>query len=199
MAKASTRDRVIEAALSLMLAKGYPATTVDEICAEADVSKGSFYHFFSSKEELGLAALDAYSQKGFQALQAGSYVSLEDPRERLFGFLEHAQAIAEDVWGNGCLLGNMAVELADTNETMRKRISQIFEKLAGRLAEMFAVVVEDDRDDSPGALELAEFFLSALEGSIVLAKAHDDWARVPAALENFRRYVEMLAQESVTP
>ncbi len=192
----NTRDKLIEAALTLMLAKGYPATTVDEICEAAVVSKGSFYHFFPTKEDLALAALEAYSQRGFQALQSGSYAGLDDPLERLFGFLDHAEAIAERVWGDGCLLGNLAVELADTNETIRARISQIFHILAERLARLFEAVVQSSQGDSPEALELAEFFLSALEGSIVLAKAHDDWGRVPAALKNVRRYVEKLAEES---
>lgn len=192
----NTKDKLIDAGLTLMLAKGYPATTVDEICQAAGVSKGSFYHFFSTKEELALAALEAYSQRGLQALQSGSYSSLADPRERLFGFLDHAQAIAEGVWGNGCLLGNLAIELADTNETIRARISQIFESLARRLAALFEGVADNGHAGSPTAFELAEFFLSALEGSIVLAKAHGDWARVPAALQNFRRYVEKLAAES---
>jgi TetR/AcrR family transcriptional repressor of nem operon len=192
----NTKEKLIEAALKLMLAKGYPATTVDEICASAGVSKGSFYHFFAAKEDLALAALEAYSQRGFGALQSGSYTALEDPLERAFGFLDHAQAIAQDIWGDGCLLGNLAVELADTNETIRSRISAIFEALARRLAQVFEVVVEPGDPASPPPLELAEFFLSALEGSIVLAKAHDDWGRVPAALENFRRYLGMLAQQS---
>jgi TetR/AcrR family transcriptional repressor of nem operon len=192
----NTQDKLIEAALTLMLAKGYPATTVDEICVAAGVSKGSFYHFFATKEDLALAAMDAYSQRGFEALQSGSYTGLEDPRERLFGFLDHAEAIAQERWGRGCLLGNLAVELADTNETFRARISEIFETLARRLATAFETVVEPGKAESPTAVELAEFFLSALEGSIVLAKAHDDWGRVPAALRNFRRYVEKLAEES---
>lgn len=196
MAGMNTKEKLIEAALTLMLAKGYPATTVDEICASAGVSKGSFYHFFSTKEDLALAALEAYSQRGFGALQSGSYTALEDPLERAFGFLDHAQAIAHDIWGDGCLLGNLAVELADTNEAIRVRISAIFEALARRLAQVFEVVVEPGDSASPRPLELAEFFLSALEGSIVLAKAHDDWARVPAALENFRRYLGMLARQS---
>ena len=59
MSEPKTKDKLIEAALRLMLAKGYPATTVDEICASAGVSKGSFYHFFATKEELALAAVQA--------------------------------------------------------------------------------------------------------------------------------------------
>jgi TetR/AcrR family transcriptional repressor of nem operon len=192
----NTKDKLIEAALALMLAKGYPATTVDEICASAGVSKGSFYHFFSTKEELALAALEAYAEWGFEALRKGSYADLEDPLSRAFGFLDHAQAIAHDVWGNGCLLGNLAIELADTNEVFRARISGIFEDLARRLADLFAVAVEPGKPEAPRPIELAEFFLSVLEGSIVLAKAHDDWGRVPTALANFRLYLGMLAQSA---
>jgi hypothetical protein len=70
-----TQEKILHAAKTLMLSKGYPATTVDEICENAKVSKGSFYHAFSSKEELGLSLLEWYHQGGAEKIFGGSFNS----------------------------------------------------------------------------------------------------------------------------
>ena len=58
-----TKEKLLEAAQQLMLAKGFPATTVDEICEAAGFTKGSFFHYFESKEHLGKEVLDRFYQK----------------------------------------------------------------------------------------------------------------------------------------
>ena len=65
----ATREKLLETAQHLMLAKGYTATSVEEICEAADLTKGSFFHYFASKEDLGKAVLDRYVNTMFQAVQ----------------------------------------------------------------------------------------------------------------------------------
>jgi len=186
------REKLVEAARTLMLAKGYPATTVDEICKEAGVTKGSFYHFFKAKEEIGLAALEDYQRRQRERLMSGAFARMDDPVERAFGFLDHAEAHAKEIWGQGCLLGNFATELAETNPALQAEVSRIFRELATSLARIFEPVGRRDPGGKATGTELAELFLSVLEGGVVMARAHGDWRYIVRGIGSFRRHLELL-------
>jgi TetR/AcrR family transcriptional repressor of nem operon len=165
---------------------------VDEICAEAGVSKGSFYHFFKNKEELGLAALASFYRNGVREMQDGPFAHLADPMERAFGFVDHVEAKSMFLWTDGCLLGNFAIELAETNPAIRKEVARMFDELAGGMALIFRPIAERAGERAPKATELAEMFLVVLEGSILMARAHQDPDRIPKAIKRFRIYLEQL-------
>lgn len=192
MKSSNARDKLVAAAETLMLSKGYPATTVDSMCAEAGVSKGSFYHFFKSKEELGLAVLDVYFTERVQPLADGPHTAAEDPVERAFVFLDHAEGIAAELWTEGCLLGTFATDISATSPRIRARVSALFDKFARGLAVVFDGVAAAGRPGAPSSVELAEHFLAVVEGSIILAKAHDDWGKFGMGIQNFRRYLRLL-------
>src|SRR5260370_10434714 len=79
------RERMIEATLDLIRLEGYGGLTVDAICERADVRKGSFYHFFASKDELVIAALDDYWETRRTVLDR-QFSPLVEPLERLRGY-----------------------------------------------------------------------------------------------------------------
>lgn len=183
-----TQEKIFGSAKSLMLSKGYPATTVDEICAKAKVSKGSFYHSFTSKEEMGLSLLEWYHQGGTEQLFGAKFNDLDDPRQRMFGFLDHAENSSKKLWGNGCLLASLEIELAETNPKISTQVSGIFKKLTLRLETIFEPATA--QKGSPSAKELAEQFLVMLEGSIVLARVNKNWGVVNRGFQNFRKLLE---------
>lgn len=180
----TTRDKLLEAAEAEMLAKGYSATRVDEICDRAGVSKGSFYHLFASKEELGLALLDAFFERN-RKIVAQAPATAGDPYERAVALTEHLVSAAGTMWGGGCLLGAFALELAENNPTMAAAVSGKFRELGAMLAEGFAPMTESG--EGGDATALAEEFLVTVEGALVLARAHHDWSYVDRALERFRK------------
>lgn len=183
-----TQEKIFVSAKSLMLSKGYPATTVDAICSSANVSKGSFYHSFSSKEELGIHLLEWYHQGGSEQLFGATFNHLDDPRQRMLGFLDHAEKSSKKLWGNGCLLASLGMELAETNPKIRTQVSGIFKKLTLRLETVFEPAAA--RKGGPSANELAEQFLVMLEGSIVLARVSKNWGIVNRGFQNFRKLLE---------
>jgi TetR/AcrR family transcriptional repressor of nem operon len=191
MSKSDTKEKLVDAARRLMLSKGYAATTVDEICEEAVLSKGSFYHFFSTKEEIGLAALEAFHQRGQKRLSEGPFTAVADPVERVFSFVDHAESVSKDLWSEGCLLGTFAVDLAETHPAVRKRVSELFDKSIANLAKVFEPIASKNKN-GPSAQELAEHFISLLEGAIVLGKAYDDIKRIPESIREFKRYLQVL-------
>ena len=178
-----TREKLVRTAEKLMLRDGYSATRVDEVIRKAGLSKGSFYHFFDSKEALGLAALEHYYSDRMSRLAAGSYASETDPLRRAEGFLEHASRVVEDLWATGCLLASLAADAAGSNRAianaLKKRTSE-FRALLCDLLGPFAT-------PRITAAELADHFLVCIEGSIVLARIYDDPTFLRRGLDGFRR------------
>ncbi len=183
----TAREKIVEAAQVLMLSKGYPATTVDEICESAGVSKGSFYHFFKTKEDLGLAVLEAFQARNDRLIADGPQAEVSDPTERALALVDHLIVAAGEMWGSGCLLGNFALDLANTNPRIRQDVSDRFQRVAAGLAAGMAPLgAEAGVPNAPSAPELAEQFIVVVEGALVLAKAHKDWSYVTRALDRFR-------------
>ncbi len=185
MADSDTRSRLLDAGRSLMLARGYHATTIDEICAGAAVSKGSFYHFFPDKESYGLALLERFYREGVARVRTGRYATILDPRGRLDAFMEHVERIAPAFWQHGCLMGAFATELAESNPTIHARVAALFDELVAGVTPLFQAVVGDRAEGAA----FAEEMLMMLEGSIILARAHGDPERIAAGLRRFRRSV----------
>ncbi len=186
MPKGDTKQKLLDAARELMLSRGYSATSVDEICSRAGVSKGSFYHFFPTKEELGLAVLNAFYHDGVGRVRRGEYARIADPTDRLLGLLDHLETIAPDLWEHGCLMGNFATELCESNPVIGKRVDEVFTELTAGLSPLFAPIAAD-----PGeAMELAEQLLMVIEGSIIFARAHRDPKRIADGVRRFRGAVQ---------
>lgn len=185
MARTTARHRLLDTALDLFLARGYSSTTVDEICDAARVSKGSFYHAFKSKEELGLAVLDHYLRRVREQLDTGTNLSSEEPRQRAHAFLDHLVLVGGRVWASGCLMGSFALDLAQSSPTIRAAVIEKFDDVARDYAEALEPIF-DGQDAAVRAREFAEQYLVVVEGGIVLAKAYADPSYVTRALERFR-------------
>ncbi|MGD8289959.1 MAG: TetR/AcrR family transcriptional regulator [Gemmatimonadota bacterium] len=185
MIETDTRSRLIEAGCELMLARGYSATSIDDLCKTVGVSKGSFYHFFRGKEEFGLAVLEDYYERGVATVESGDFATIPDPLERLRGFFDHLEAIAPDLWRHGCLMGAFAAELWESSPMIHARVGELFDSMAARMAPLFVSAVGDEDEGSALAVEM----LAMLEGWIVLARAHDDPQRIADGVRRFRNNI----------
>ena len=187
MASTKSKQRILTAAKELFLARGYAATAVDAICEKAQLTKGSVYYFFDSKEDLGLAVLAWSIGRGLQMLANGPYVRMMDPVEKAFAFLEHLERCSPEVWRGGCLLGSFSLELAETNSRMQQAVAGMFQSVADYFAEQLQpIATQCAGKQAPTASDLADTLLGTVEGSIILAKAHRDPTRIPEALRGFR-------------
>jgi len=191
MARKDAKTKLLESSLDLMLTKGYSSTTVDELCEAAGVSKGSFYHFFESKEQLGLALLEGYYERSKAKFLAGAFQAELDPLKRLFAFLDQTEANAAELWRDGCLLGNFAVDLSNTHPVIRKEVARILDRVTESVAELLHPAQEacPEREECQPR-RLAELYIAVIEGAIVLSRAHDDWSYLDRGLKGFRHYLE---------
>lgn len=193
MSESETKENLIAAGKNLFLSRGYGGTSVDMICRKAKVSKGSFYHFFESKEDLGLNVLQWSLEKADLLLSEGDYTRIQDPLERSFAYLQHVENSALMLWGNGCILASLAYELAEVNPRLQAAIADIFAAVTRSIASRVEPIATR-LEPSPGAFELAEQFLIVQEGAVTLARAYREPDRITKALRNFRKSLEAQVQ-----
>src|SRR5579863_2364776 len=181
MAQPNLRDAILASGLETLHRKGFNATSVQDIAEAAGAPKGSFYNHFSSKEELGAAAVEAYAAKMDQlSLLRDKTVA---PLARL---RRHFVALAEAArypYDCGCLLGNFSAELSGQSPLIRERVESALAHWTKALA---AVVEEAQRE---GALPrdrdpktLASFVIDCWEGAVLRAKVERDRAPLDAFL-----------------
>ncbi|MGX1267445.1 TetR family transcriptional regulator C-terminal domain-containing protein [Streptomyces phaeoluteigriseus] len=170
MARASLRENLIDAAVEQFHARGYSATAVKDITDAAGAPKGSFYNHFVSKEALAVVALDRYgATRRLEALLDRSVPPLTRLREH-FEFLRDENIETE--FNKGCLVGDLAVEVADHSDAVRATVHDSFQAWTDALA--FAIGDAQQAGEVARTLEastLARFVLSAWEGALISARA----------------------------
>lgn len=174
-----------------MLARGYSASGVDDICRDAGVSKGSFYHQFASKEELAIAALGDFYAASLNNLLA---IDLDGvpPEQCLLALLDGIAAQGHDFWKHGCLIGALSSEMALASSALQAEVSRLFSDTAKALEPLIEPFVASLDDKSLSAAALAEHFLVVVEGAIVLSRAHKDPMRINQAVALFAAQLRWL-------
>jgi TetR/AcrR family transcriptional regulator, transcriptional repressor for nem operon len=193
-ARGTARARLLDAAVQVIRTKGLSATSVDELCAAAGVTKGAFFHHFESKQALAVAAAEHWSQTTGALFAAADYHAISDPLDRILGYLElRARLIAGSPADYTCLVGTMAQEAFATSPEVRDACAASIFGHARTLEPDFAAALAA-AGDPPGvdAAGLARHTQAVLQGAFVLSKAADDPALVTDSIAHLRRYLELL-------
>jgi TetR/AcrR family transcriptional regulator, transcriptional repressor for nem operon len=190
----SAKARLLEASVAVLRTKGYAATTVDDLCAAAGVTKGAFFHHFKTKEELAVAAADHWSKVTGALFAEAPYRKLADPLERLLGYLEFRKALLQGkVQEFTCLVGTMVQETFATNPAIRDACDA---SLSGHAAKIEADIAEAMRQRRMRvdwtAESLALHTQAVLQGAFILAKAKNGPSIAAASIDHLRRYIELL-------
>ncbi|MGL5076528.1 MAG: TetR/AcrR family transcriptional regulator, partial [Waterburya sp.] len=127
MKRTDKRKQLIQVGKQIILQQGFKAASLNDILTAAGVPKGSFYYYFASKEDFGLAIIDDFAQHYHNELQHLLTDQQFSPLTRLRNFFELKIADMENCQcTDGCLLGNLAQELAAQNELFRDRLKSVF-------------------------------------------------------------------------
>lgn len=194
-------DRLLDAAVDVIRAKGYSATRVEDICAAAGLTKGAFFHHFASKEACAIAAAAHFAARSDAVFAAAPYRDLPDPAARILGYVDFRKAILQrELPQFTCLLGTMVQEAYETHPAIRlacdRYISEHADRLVGDLAAAKALY-------APGASwrpeSVALFTQAVLQGAFILAKAKHGPEIAADCLDHLRRYVESLLPASIEP
>lgn len=182
------REELLQSGIDLMYDKGFNGTSVKDVVDAAGVPKGSFYFYFDSKEDFALAAMDKYLQDTNATLLKALMNTDKSAKERLYDFydLRIRQNIEQMDCTRGCFVNNMASEMANNSEIMRKRVLEMFERTVDSLADLIA---EGQRAGNLETTEDAHLLAGALEdawkGALITMKS----CRCPNPLHNFRTII----------
>ena len=177
--RGSARTRLLEAARDTIRAKGFAATTVDDLCKAADVTKGAFFHHFKTKEALGVAAAEFWTETTGALFEAAPYHAAQDPLDRVLGYLDFRRAIiSDDIPAFTCLVGTLTQEIYDTAPEIRDAAAAMADR--GITAARW----------TPASL--ARHFQAVLQGGFILAKAGNDPELARESIDHLKCYVRHL-------
>jgi len=202
-----TRQRLIGAAVELMLLQGYSGTSVDEICARAGLTKGSFFHYFSSKEAICGAALEWWGEMG-TSLYAAAWGDVEgecegsdsdrDPLERLHQLLDIMVSFTTRSDGPCvCMVGMISQELAQTHPALQEVCTRELDRWSANVCRLLTAAKERHtpaRDFDPA--QVAWFLNSLWQGSMLVGKTCDEPQRIRDNLTLARQFIDGLFQLS---
>jgi TetR/AcrR family transcriptional regulator, transcriptional repressor for nem operon len=192
----ASKTKLLEAALRVIRATGYSATTVDDICAAAGLSKGSFFHHFKSKDDLAIAAADYWSNKTGAVFADAAYHRHSDPLARLLGYIDFRKSMIRGPAAEfTCLVGTMVQETHETHPAIRDACARSISGHAATLEADIAAAMRQRRIDADWSAEsLALHTQAVLQGAFILAKATGDTKVAADSIDHLRRYVELLFQ-----
>jgi TetR/AcrR family transcriptional repressor of nem operon len=191
--RGEARARLIAAARGLVRQRGFAATSVDDLCAAAGVTKGAFFHHFASKEALGVALIDDWTETTGAMFAAHPYNSLPDPLDRVFAYLDlRREILGQPIAEFSCVAGTTVQETFETSPPMReaatRSIGSGFEHVRRHLQEALAA------RPVPGvtAESLARLFQVTVQGGIILAKAEATADPAREAFDHLERYLRLI-------
>ena len=196
--RGSARQRLLEAARDVIREKGFAATSVDDLCAAAAVTKGAFFHQFANKEAVGVAAAEFWEAETTSFFAAAPYHAPEDPLDRVLAYVAFRRAIITgDLTASTCLVGTMAQEVYASSPEIRDACGRsIFGHAATLVADIEAARRKHRIRASWTAESLARHTQAVLQGGFVLAKAANDPALARESLDHLERYIRGLFEEN---
>ena len=119
-APSSARDKLLEAGVKLVRRQGFADTSLEQLCAEAGVTKGAFFHHFASKEALGVALADYWSSSTGAFFASAPFHQHADPVERVLGYIDlRIELISGPVESFSCIAGTMVQEVFLSSDPIR--------------------------------------------------------------------------------
>ena len=196
-----TKRKLVDAGVNLMRSRGFNGTSLDNICGAAQVTKGGFFHYFKSKEEIAQAALAQFSQAKASALQSAPFRKLADPLDRVLGRLDFLEkSLTSSPSPKGCLIGMFAQELSFTNAKLRNACHESFSRMGRDLeTDLAAAKTLHNPKAAFSPKSVAAFYVAILQGSLIMAKTEESNAVIMANLEHFRHYLEGLFPKARKP
>jgi TetR/AcrR family transcriptional regulator, transcriptional repressor for nem operon len=194
MLKPTARTKLLDAAIETVRAQGYAATSVDDLCRKAGVTKGAFFHHFESKDALAVAAANHWSQTTGAMFAAAPYHAHEDPLDRVLAYIDLRRDLLRGTPAEfSCLAGTTVQESFATNDDIRAACeASIFGHAATLADDIAAAKRKHGAKGDWTAMSLALHTQAVLQGAFVLAKANGSAAVAVESVGHLRRYLELL-------
>ncbi|MFO1211024.1 MAG: TetR/AcrR family transcriptional regulator [Amaricoccus sp.] len=192
--RGEARDRLLEAARDVIRTQGFAATTVDDLCKAAGVTKGAFFHHFESKEALGVAAAAFWAETTSAFFATAPYHDHADPLDRVLGYIDFRKAIIDgDLAAFTCLVGTLTQEVYASHPAIRDACAaSILAHAATIEPDIAAAMAAHGIAADWTAASLAVHTQAVLQGAFILAKATGDAQVARDSVDHLARYVRLL-------
>lgn len=196
--KPNARMKLLDAALGTIREKGYSATSVDDLCERAGVTKGAFFHHFRSKDALGAAAADHWAETTAALFASASYHDHDDPLARILAYIEFRKELVRgELPDFTCLVGTMVQEAYGTSDAIRDACWRSISGHAQTLEADIAEAIEKYDVDGITPKSLALYTQATIQGGFILAKAKNDPGVAVDCIDHLKRYVEFIFRSRV--
>jgi TetR/AcrR family transcriptional regulator, transcriptional repressor for nem operon len=198
-AQHESRTKLLDAALDVFRAKGYTATRVEDICAAAGLTKGSFFHHFKTKDDLAIAAAGRWTEVTGELFRTADYHKPADPVDRVLGYIEFRKQLLRGALAEyTCLLGTLIQEVYDTNPPIRIACEA---SISSHVATLVGDIEAARAAHAPGATwsaeSLALHMQAVIQGSFIIAKARYGADPAAESIDHLKRYVASLFGRSI--
>jgi TetR/AcrR family transcriptional repressor of nem operon len=194
MQQHDSKTRLLDATLKVVRAKGYHAARIEDVCAEAGLTKGSFFHHFKGKDDLALAAVEHWDGQTTEFFAVAPYHAPTDPLDRLLAYVAFRKAILTgELPEYTCFLGTIIQEAYLTHPDISAACDKSLSAHARTLQADIREAMRTYRVRGNWTAEsLALHIQAVIQGSFILAKAKTSAAAAADSLDHLRRYLELL-------
>lgn len=190
MAHKTTRDHIVEAADQLFYQQGYEHTSFSDIAKAVRISRGNFYYYFKTKDDILDAVIDARLDKTGKMLEQWE-LEEETPEERIRCFIHILIRNRSKIKRYGCPVGTLSTELAKLNHASEGDANRLFTLFRTWLRKQFALL-----DGEADADELAMHLLARSQGVATLANAFCDEKFIRQEVEHMCAWLETLKKDT---
>jgi TetR/AcrR family transcriptional repressor of nem operon len=189
-----SKTKLLDATLKVVRAKGYTAARIEDVCTEAGLTKGSFFHHFKSKEDLALAAVAHWGAQTTGFFADAPYHAPDDPLDRLIAYVAFRKAILTgELPEFTCFLGTIIQEAYLTHPEISTACERSLTAHAKTLEADIRDAMRKYRVRGNWTVgSLALHIQAVIQGGFILAKAKANAAAAAESLDHLRRYLELL-------
>ncbi|WP_067139916.1 TetR/AcrR family transcriptional regulator [Oceanivirga salmonicida] len=178
------KQDVIKKSAKLFYYQGYVNTGISEILKECKIPKGSFYYYFKNKEDLLVQVIDYHSDNLIKFFDA-VVDDLSSVKLKLF-FNKYFNSIIDNDYHGGSLLGNIAIEMSDINEDVRKEVLKNYKKIELRLTLFLEMLKKiNSRYEHINSEKVSKILLNQMEGTMLKLKLNKDKSEIDVFFELF--------------
>lgn len=194
----NSRERILDAAESLIMANGFAGTAIDEILKRAGLTKGAFFHHFKGKGDLARELIERHARQDMALLEewvVRAEAQSDDPLEQIFLFLEMFEDDVSSLTDKapGCIYATYTYESMQFDPSIRDFIADTLRAWTSIYVRKFQHIFDLYKPALPVTpRQLGEMIVSVIEGGFVLARAYDDPRMTARQSEQFRNYLELL-------
>lgn len=181
-----SRENIINEAYALFKTKGFAATSINDLMVASGLKKGTIYFHFTGKEEIALLVLQRAREQLMEFLE--KVTTRGTPGDALENYFAGTIALHHsNEFIGGCIFGNAALEMADSNELLARFINQVFQDWTMKLQQLIVEGQEAGQVRADLAAEaLAQQLMTATEGAIMLARLRKNDAPLRTCFDTFR-------------